>query len=477
MRELLRNYKLCGTRKAGSCRGNAVNKQRYLTRKPEKVFLLPQKEESMTEPKHSLPMRELLEKPGLHPRNTILSKKRLAPNIYEMEVYAPIAIHNAEPGQFVNVIVHEHGKSVPLTIADSDEKTGTLTLVFQAVGVSTMRMATLNVGDTLYSIRGPLGVPSEIEKYDGMIICVAGGVGIAPMYPVVRALKEAGNEILLILGAREEKFLFWEEKIRPYADKMFVCIEEGETKEGRTKGRVTPTLVGMMTTCQYMEKSFHVFGVGPIPMLQAIMNETKPRGVKFIASAVASMVDGTGMCFGCQYNAKGKTFRLCVDGPEVDGNDLDWDTLKLRLNQFRPQEAIAMEEFKKTDLYQKYLAQEEVPRAIRSSNHACPSGGHPKQKLGTSGNRHLRRSRVQRSRPLFARQTASVRQYVPRRRSDRTHSGIRRKRLVSKSRKPLPRKQSFVRHYGPRLPAKRTMRTGLFAQQKRRTDRDRYDRT
>jgi ferredoxin--NADP+ reductase len=310
---------------------------------------------------HKQSLRELLEKPGVYPRNTIIAKKRLAPNIYEMGVYAPLAIHNALPGQFVNVIVHEHGKSVPLTIADSDEKTGILTLVFQAVGVSTMRMAALDVGDTLYSIRGPLGVPSEIKKYDGAIICVAGGVGVAPMYPVVRALKEAGNEIILILGAREEKFLFWEEKIRPYTNRMFVCIEEGQMKGGRVQGRVTPTLIRLISLCQYKNNLSHVFGVGPIPMLQAIMAETKPRDVKYIASAVAMMVDGTGMCFGCQYNKGGKTFRLCIDGPEVDGNDIDWDTLKLRLNQFRSQETIAMEEFKKTDLYQKYLAQEEVP--------------------------------------------------------------------------------------------------------------------
>ncbi|MFA5830601.1 MAG: sulfide/dihydroorotate dehydrogenase-like FAD/NAD-binding protein [Candidatus Paceibacterota bacterium] len=310
---------------------------------------------------HKQSLRELLESKALYPRNTIIAKKRLAPKIYEMEVYAPLAIHNALPGQFVNDIVHDHGKSVPLTIADYDEKTGILTQVFQTMGVSTMKMATLDVGDTLYSIRGPLGVASEIKKYDGAIICVAGGVGVAPMYPVVRALKEAGNTIILILGAREEKFLFWEEKIRPYTDKTIVCIEEGEMKEDRVRGRITPTLTQLIDWLGEAKQLSHVFGVGPIPMLQAIAAETKPRGVKFIASAVAMMVDGTGMCFGCQYNKGGKTFRLCIDGPEVDGNDIDWKTLNLRLNQFRSQEAVAMEEFKKTDLYQKYLAQEEVP--------------------------------------------------------------------------------------------------------------------
>lgn len=306
-------------------------------------------------------MRELLESKARYPRNTIIAKKRLAPKIYEMEVYAPIAIHNALPGQFVNVIVHEHGKSVPLTIADYDEGKGTLTLVFQAVGVSTMKMATLEPGDTLYSIRGPLGVPSEIEKYPGAIICVSGGVGVAPMHPVIRALKEAGNETILILGAREEKFLFWEEKVRPYADKMIVCIEEEPIMKGRVKGRVTPSLAAEILKLQEKQNLSHVFGVGPIPMLQAIAAGMQERGVKYIASAVAMMVDGTGMCFGCQYNKGGKTFRLCIDGPEVDGNEIDWVTLNLRLNQFRGQEEIAMTEFKKTETYQKFIAQEEVP--------------------------------------------------------------------------------------------------------------------
>ena len=305
-------------------------------------------------------MRELLESKALYPRNTIIAKKRLAPKIYEMTVYAPLAIHNALPGQFVNVIVHEHGKSVPLTIADYDGEKGTLTLVFQAVGVSTMRMATLKVGDILYSIRGPLGVPSDIEKYHGAIICVAGGVGVAPMYPVIRALKEAGNETILILGAREEKFLFWEEKIRPYTDKMIVSIEEEPIKKGREKGRVTPWLTAEILKLQEQNNLSHVFGVGPLPMLQAIVGVTKDRDVKYIASAVAMMVDGTGMCFGCQYNKGGKTFRLCINGPEVDGNDIDWATLNLRLNQFRDQEAIAMVEFKKTEFYGTFIAQEEV---------------------------------------------------------------------------------------------------------------------
>ena len=308
-------------------------------------------------------MRELLEQQKLapYPRNTILTKKRLAPNIYEMGVYAPIAIHGAEPGQFVNVIVHDKGKSIPLTIADMNEETGILTQVFQALGPSTQRMAVLDVGDVLHSIRGPLGEASKIKKYDGTIICVAGGVGVAPLYPVVRALKEAGNTIIVILGAREERFLFWEEKIRPFADDLLISIEEDPIKEEHFKGRVTPWLIAEMDQLIKEKELSHIFGVGPIPMLEAIAAETKPRGVKFIASAVAMMIDGTGMCFGCQYNLNGKTFRLCVDGPEVDGNAIDWATLKLRLNQFKVQESAAMEEFKKIDLYQKYLAQEEAP--------------------------------------------------------------------------------------------------------------------
>ena len=295
------------------------------------------------------------------PCGLILAKKQLAPLIHELTVYAPAIVHNAEPGQFVIVYARDKtSKPIPLTIAHFDKELGTITLVIQAVRVGTMKLLTMDVGDTFYALQGPLGHPSEIKKYDGTIICVAGGVGVAPLYPVVRALKEAGNYVILILGAREEKFLFWEEKIRKYASGMFVCVEEGERKNDHLKGRITPTFISLMDWYKGINDLSHIFAAGPLPMLKAIANETKPRDVKFIASAVSHMLDGTGMCGGCQCNVGNETVLLCQKGPEIDGNLADWDTLNIRLNGLRKQEDEAFEAFKKTEEYAKFLAQEEA---------------------------------------------------------------------------------------------------------------------
>jgi ferredoxin--NADP+ reductase len=292
------------------------------------------------------------------PCGVITAKKQLAPLIYELTIYAPAVVHNAEPGQFVIVYARdEKSKPIPLTIADSDKELGTITLVVQAVKAGTMKLLTMDVGETFYSLQGPLGHPSEIKKYDGTIVCVAGGVGIAPMYPVVRALKEAGNKILVVLGAREERFLFWEEKIRPYADWTTVCIEKEPVACNRTPGFVTPYLE------YYLERNLdsvsHVIAAGPLGMLNAISKITKPRGVEFVASAVSHMLDGTGMCGGCQCNVGSDTILLCQKGPEIDGNLADWDTLGARLNGLRKKEDEYLAEFKANDpLYQKFLAQE-----------------------------------------------------------------------------------------------------------------------
>lgn len=286
----------------------------------------------------------------------IVEKKQLAPRVYAMIIAAPRTVHNAAPGQFVNIIAHSRGKTVPLTIADLDREQGTLTIVFQAVGVSTMRLAVLDVGDTLYSVRGPLGHASDIRKFTGAVVCVAGGVGIAPMYPVIRALKQAGNTTVLILGAREERSLFWEDRVRPYADEMIVCTDIGHTRDH--EGTVVGPLTEILDTRS--DAISHVFGVGPLPLLAAITKMTVPRNISFVASAVALMIDGTGMCYGCQYREKAssETFLLCRDGPEVNGNTIDWDTLSARLNQYRPEEQRAVEQFMTTPEYAQFLAQE-----------------------------------------------------------------------------------------------------------------------
>jgi ferredoxin--NADP+ reductase len=252
----------------------------------------------------------------------------------------------------------EKSKPIPLTIADFDKELGTITLVVQAVKAGTMKLLTMDVGETFYSLQGPLGSPSEIKKYYGTIICVAGGVGTAPIYPVIKALHEAGNSTKLIIGAREEKFLFWEEKIRPYADWTTVCIEKEPVACNRTPGFVTPYLEYYLE--RYLDSVSHVIAAGPLGILNAISKITEPRGVKYVASAVSHMLDGTGMCGGCQCNVGGETVLLCQKGPEIDGNLADWDKLIVRLNGLRKQEDEAFEEFKKTEEYAKFDAQEKA---------------------------------------------------------------------------------------------------------------------
>jgi len=300
-------------------------------------------------------IRELIQEPC----GVITAKRQLAPLIYELTVYAPAIVHNAEPGQFVIVYARDgRSKPIPLTIADFDKQAGTITLVIQAVKVGTIKLLTMNAGETFFALQGPAGHASEIESFRGAIVVVAGGVGIAPVYPVIRALKEAGNEVEAILGAREEKFLFWEEKIREYSDSVTVCIEKPPFKKGREEGLVTPSL----------EKAFlarrpisHVFAAGPLPMLRALSAITKNRGVKNVSSAVAQMIDGTGMCAGCKCNVGTESVLLCQKGPEIDGNLADWENLGVRLNGYRKQEDEALEIFKANDpLYKVFLEQEEA---------------------------------------------------------------------------------------------------------------------
>jgi len=295
------------------------------------------------------------------PCGIILEKKRLASLIYELTVYAPAIVHNAQPGQFVIAIEKERdSKPVPLTIADIDRSAGTITLVVQAVKKYSTRLLTMEVGEKFFALQGPTGHPSEIKKYDGTVVCVAGGVGAAPMYPVVRALAEAGNDVHVIIGAREYKYLFWYDKFVPLAlayGKITLCIEEGEVSPYHVKGRVTLPLEALLAN---KEKHIaRVFAAGPIPMLKAISKLTIQYGVPNTSSAVAQMIDGTGMCGGCQCNVGGKKVLLCQHGPEIDGNLADWDTLNTRLNSCRPEEDAAMAEFAANDpAYRKFLKME-----------------------------------------------------------------------------------------------------------------------
>jgi ferredoxin--NADP+ reductase len=258
-----------------------------------------------------------------------------------MQVEAPHIVRNAKPGQFVIVISHEHGERIPLTIADFDRQAGTITLIFQEVGKSTLEMGTMEVGESFYSIAGPLGHPTEIENY-GTVVCVAGGVGIAPMYPITRGLKEAGNHVISIIGARNQSLLFWEERMRAVSDELIVCTDDGSY--GR-KALVTEPLMEILV--ERPGEVTHVWAIGPAVMMKFVSQTTEPFGVPTVVSLNSIMIDGTGMCGGCRVLMKDGARFVCVDGPEFSGHQVDWGNLLSRMQFYRDEEQEAVESWKR----------------------------------------------------------------------------------------------------------------------------------
>jgi len=258
-----------------------------------------------------------------------------------MVISAPEVARKAKAGQFVIVRVVEEGERVPLTIADYDRDEGTITLIFQEVGKTTMHLGTMEVGDKLVSFTGPLGKPTEIEHY-GTVVCVGGGVGIAPIYPIARDLKAAGNEVISIIGARNVDLLFWEDKIRSVSDEVIVCTDDGSY--GR-KALVTEPLKELLEQRKDVER---VWAIGPAIMMKFTSLTTQPFGVKTIVSLNSIMVDGTGMCGSCRVEVDGETCFACVHGPEFDGHEVDWDLLLARLRVYLDEEKLALERWQAT---------------------------------------------------------------------------------------------------------------------------------
>ncbi|MEJ5199996.1 MAG: sulfide/dihydroorotate dehydrogenase-like FAD/NAD-binding protein [Anaerolineae bacterium] len=271
----------------------------------------------------------------------IVHKQRLSDAIVLMVVEAPHVARKARAGQFVIVIADEQGERIPLTIADHDPQAGTITLVIQEIGKSTKQIGRMEPGQGFYSVAGPLGHPTEIETY-GTVACVAGGVGIAPMYPIARALKEAGNYIISIIGARNRGLLFWEDKMRSVSDELIVCTDDGSY--GR-KGVVTVPLQELLEARQGDIKK--VWAIGPTIMMKFVSLTTRPFGVETIVSLNTIMIDGTGMCGGCRVPMiEGAQF-VCVDGPEFDGHRVDWDRLLSRMQFYRDEERLAVERWER----------------------------------------------------------------------------------------------------------------------------------
>lgn len=274
----------------------------------------------------------------------ILKKEILAPSIKLFEIEAPLVAKKAKAGQFIILRVQSCGERIPLTIADFDRERGAVTCVFQEVGKTTMELGALDEGDCIMDFVGPLGVPSHIENY-GRVACIGGGVGVAPVYPIARALKEAGNEIIGIMGARTGELVFWEDRMRAACSELLVTTDDGSYAR---KGFVTDALR------EVIEQKGNIalcIAIGPPPMMRAAANLTRGYNLKTIVSLNSLMVDGTGMCGCCRVTVGGETKFTCVDGPEFDGHLVDFDEMARRAVIYKPQEKKAL------DLYQEEGAQ------------------------------------------------------------------------------------------------------------------------
>lgn len=260
----------------------------------------------------------------------IIARETLTENIHLLEVEAPEVARKAQPGQFVVVMVDEEGERIPLTIADWDVERGSITIILLAVGTTTRKLARLNAGDSILNFVGPLGRPTEIDHF-GTVICVAGGVGTASIFPISRLLKARQNEVIAIMGARTRELLFWEDHLRSVSHQLVVTTDDGSY--GR-KGVVTEPLKEFLGA----RKVDRVIAIGPAIMMKFCSLTTKPVGVKTIVSLNPIMVDGTGMCGCCRVSVGGETKFACVDGPDFDGHEVDWDLLMSRQRAYLDEE-------------------------------------------------------------------------------------------------------------------------------------------
>ncbi len=267
----------------------------------------------------------------------VIETEILNRDIGKITVEAPLVAAKAKAGQFVVLIIDENGERIPLTLADWNAQAGTITLIFQQVGYTTKKLATLNKGDTIAHILGPLGHSTEVKNF-GTVVCVGGGVGVAEVYPVSRAFKQGGNRVIGIIGSRNKELLVLENQMKSICDELFITTDDGSY--GR-KGFVTDVLKDLFSA---VEKSTHtiypglVYAIGPVPMMKAVANFTRSYDVKTIVSLNPVMVDATGMCASCRCTVGGKTVYGCVDGPDFDGHQVDFDELSKRLHLFEAQE-------------------------------------------------------------------------------------------------------------------------------------------
>lgn len=268
---------------------------------------------------------------------TIRKKQLLSPGVYRYEVDAPRVAEKTQPGQFVILRTHEEGERIPLTVADFDREKGVLTLIFQVVGASTELLAQMKEGDAILDLVGPLGQKSHIASGLGTVVCIGGGIGVAPVYPITRGMKEAGNRVISIIGAKSQDILIMEKEMRAASDETLVTTDDGSYG---IKGFVTTALKELLTRGERIDL---VYAIGPVVMMKSVADVTRPLGIKTIVSLNPVMVDGTGMCGGCRVQVGGETKFACVDGPEFDGAIVDFAGLQARQGMYREMEARARE--------------------------------------------------------------------------------------------------------------------------------------
>lgn len=268
----------------------------------------------------------------------IVAAQFLAPDVKLFRIEAPRIARKRQAGQFIILRIYAEGERIPLTIADSDTAEGTITIIVQGVGKTTKLLNTLNAGDSILDVVGPLGHPSEVHRY-GNAVVIGGGLGAAIAYPTAKALKQAGNHVISIVGARSKNLVILEPEIRAISNETFITTDDGTYAE---KGFVTDKLKALIAERRKID---FVLAVGPVPMMRAVAEVTRPLGIKTMASMNPIMVDGTGMCGGCRVVVGGKSQFACVDGPEFDAHQMDFATLMSRNAMYRDAERRALEEF------------------------------------------------------------------------------------------------------------------------------------
>jgi ferredoxin/flavodoxin---NADP+ reductase len=271
----------------------------------------------------------------------IIQKETLAPTITKYVIEAPYVARKRKAGNFVIIRVDETGERIPLTLVDSNIQEGTVTLIVQALGKTTKALALKQAGDSIQDLMGPLGNPTPIET-GKTIACIGGGVGTAELYPITKALKQAGNTIYTIVGARSKELVILEKEMEQVSDKFYITTDDGSYKR---KGFVTDQLKELLDASLGINM---VYAIGPLPMMKAVSNLTKPYNVRTVVSLNAVMVDGTGMCGGCRVSVNGQMKFACVDGPEFEGHEVDFDEMLLRNRSYNEMEKISMGRFSHT---------------------------------------------------------------------------------------------------------------------------------